>query len=88
MEAMQTALRKMGNSTGIILPRSILGQIGLTTGAAMDLRVEDGKLIGTPVTSERRGRWAMAAAAIADDENADEAAWRGFGNDDDDDLVW
>jgi len=85
---MQTALRKMGNSTGILLPRSILGQIGLTIGAAMDLRVEDGKLIGTPVTSDRRDQWAMAAAAIADDENAEEEAWRDFGNDDDEDFVW
>jgi antitoxin MazE len=85
---MQTALRKMGNSTGIILPRSILGQIGLTTGAAMDLRVEDGKLIGTPIKSERRSQWAGAAAEIADAENSEEAAWRGFGNDDDADLTW
>jgi len=85
---MQTALRKMGNSTGIILPRSILGQIGLTTGAAMDLRVEDGKLIGTPVKSDRRGLWASAAAEIANDGNEEEAAWRGFGNDDDADLIW
>lgn len=54
----------------------------------MDLRVEDGKLIGTPVTSDRRDQWAMAAAAIADDENAEEEAWRDFGNDDDEDFVW
>lgn len=78
----------MGNSTGIILPRSILGQIGLTTGAAMDLRVENGTLIGTPVTSDRRSQWATAAAEIAGGENADEAAWRGFGNDGDADLSW
>ena len=52
---MQTALRKMGNSTGMILPRSILGQIGVTTGAAMDLKVEDGRLIVTPITSHPCG---------------------------------
>jgi antitoxin MazE len=85
---MQTALRKMGNSTGIILPRAILGQIGLTTGAAMDLRVENGKLIGTPVKSDLRGQWAVAAAEIAGEDHAEEAAWRGFGNDDDADLIW
>jgi antitoxin MazE len=85
---MQTALRKMGNSTGIILPRSILGQIGLTTGAALDLRVENGTLIGTPVRSDRRENWAGAAAAISDDENEEEKAWREFGNDGDADLIW
>jgi len=85
---MQTALRKMGNSTGMILPRAILGQIGVTTGAAMDLRVEDGKLIATPVRSGQRDGWAAAAAEITADEVGDEAAWRGFGNEDDADLTW
>jgi antitoxin MazE len=85
---MQTALRKMGNSTGMIVPRSILGQIGVTTGAAMDLRVEDGKLIATPVRTERRDGWATAAAAVGADDTGDEAAWQGFGNEDDAELTW
>ena len=78
----------MGNSTGMILPRSILGQIGVTTGAAMDLRVEDGKLIATPVRTERRDGWANAAAAVSIDDKHDEAAWQGFGNEDDAELTW
>lgn len=86
---MQTALRKMGNSTGMILPRSILGQIGVTTGAAMDLKVEDGRLIVTPVKSDVRAGWAADAAAIGNDVTTDdEAAWQGFGNEDDADLKW
>ncbi len=85
---MQTALRKMGNSTGIILPRSILGQIGVTTGAAMDLRVEGGKLIATPVRSERRARWAQDAADVSAHSDGDDAAWAGFGNEDDAALTW
>jgi antitoxin MazE len=85
---MQTALRKMGNSTGMIVPRSILGQIGVTTGAAMDLRVENGKLIATPIRTERRDGWASAAVAVAADDNKDGAAWRGFGNEDDAELTW
>lgn len=82
---MQTSLRKMGNSTGIIVPRALLSEIGVTTGAAMDLRVEDGKLVATPVRSHPREGWAEAAAAIGDD-NAPE--WRGFGNHDDALLTW
>ena len=85
---MQTALRKIGNSTGMVLPRSILGQIGVTTGAAMDLRVEDGKLIVTPVQTVKRAGWASAAAEIAEHDDPDEAAWRAFGNEDDADLIW
>lgn len=85
---MQTALRKMGNSTGVILPRSILGEIGLTVGAAIDLRVENGKLIGTPVASAAREGWAKAAAGVAEVDTDDERAWRGFGNEGDGDLAW
>ncbi len=90
---MQTALRKMGNSTGIIVPRTILGEIGLGVGATLDVRVEDGNIIATPVKTERRARWADAAAAIAshsaDDHGADDDAdWQGFGNEGDDALTW
>ncbi|HEX4695015.1 hypothetical protein [Sphingomonas sp.] len=85
---MQTALRKMGNSTGLIVPRTMLSEIGVTTGAAMDLKVEDGKLIATPLRHPREG-WAEAAAAVAAaEEDPDEAAWAGFGNDGDDELTW
>lgn len=83
---MQTSLRKMGNSTGMIVPRSILGQIGVTTGATMDLRVEDGKLIASPVDSTPRDGWAQAASAMAETEQ--EIDWRAFGNDQDADLTW
>jgi antitoxin MazE len=85
---MKTALRKMGNSTGMILPRSILGQIGVATGAAMDLKVEGGRLIVTPIKSETRAGWADGAALIARGDGDDEAAWRGFGNEGDADLTW
>ena len=83
---MQTSVRKMGNSSGIILPRAILGEIGVSTGAAMDLRVENGTIIVTPVRNMPRADWAVAAATVERDDEA--AAWRGFGNEDDDDLTW
>ena len=85
---MQTALRKMGNSTGIILPRAILGQIGLEIGASMELHVEGGRIIATPVKGGARQHWAAAAAEIADQADPEEAAWQGFGNAQDDDLAW
>jgi antitoxin MazE len=84
---MQTALRKMGNSTGMIVPRSILGEIGVSIGTTMDLTVQDGKLIATPVADRRRDGWAAAASIVAEEPNETEA-WQGFGNEDDDDLTW
>jgi antitoxin MazE len=39
---MQTAVRKLGNSAGVIIPRSVLSELGLAAGDAVDLRLEDG----------------------------------------------
>lgn len=85
---MQTALRKMGNSTGIILPRAILGQIGLEIGASMELQVEAGRIIATPVKGGARQNWAIAALEVAAQADPDENAWQGFGNAQDDELTW
>ncbi|MDB5713402.1 MAG: hypothetical protein JWO15_799 [Sphingomonadales bacterium] len=78
----------MGNSTGIILPRAILGQIGLTTGATLDLSVEDGRLIATPVKSVSREHWAEAAVSLTESNDSEAALWQGFANQDDDSLTW
>lgn len=83
---MRTALRKMGNSTGLIVPRALLGEIGADTGTAMDLRVEDGRLIATPVERPARAGWEAAAQAIGAD--AEDEAWQAFGNEGDADLTW
>ena len=83
---MQTSLRKMGNSTGLIVPRAMLVAIGARSGAAMEIRVEDGKLIATPVASPIRQGWTAAAAALGDEAPNDD--WHGFGNQEDADLTW
>lgn len=88
LQAMQTSLRKMGNSTGLIVPAAILRQMGLTAGAAVDLRVEDGSVIATPVHHPRAG-WAESAALIAAAElGPDERDWTAFGNEGDAELNW
>ena len=85
---MQTALRKMGNSTGLIVPKALLTELGATAGTPMDVRVEDGRVIATPIRHPRKG-WAEAAAAVAvAEEDPDEALWTGFGNEGDDELTW
>ena len=61
----------------------------VTTGAAMDLRVEDGRLIATPIRDVPRKGWAEAAALVAAaEEDPDETAWTAFGNDGDDASTW
>ncbi|CAM3104531.1 SpoVT-AbrB domain-containing protein [Sphingomonas antarctica] len=85
---MLSALRKIGNSTGIVLPKPVLAQIGLASGATLDLTVEDGRLIGTPVVRPVRAGWAEAAAALADERGPATHDWLGFANEGDDKLSW
>jgi len=82
---MHALLRKIGNSTGLIVPRALLAEIGVANGAEMDLRVENGRLIATPVVTSKRAGWAKGAASIADENHDD---WHGFGNSGDADLTW
>src|SRR4051794_21131384 len=49
---MRTSVRKWGNSLGLRIPRGIAEDAGLTDGSLLDLRVENGRLIGEPVAVE------------------------------------
>lgn len=61
---MQTALRKMGNSTGLVVPKAMLTQLGLTSGARMDLSIEDGRIVASKADRVVREGWEEAAARI------------------------
>ena len=85
---MQTALRKMGNSTGMIVPRALLAEMGVSVGTAIELNVEDGKLVGSPVRRVREGWEADAARVASEPLTEDERDWLAFGNEGDDELQW
>lgn len=85
---MQTALRKMGNSTGMILPKEILRQIGAGVGAAMELSVDGNRVIATPVERAGRTGWEAAAAEIAAADDQEAEAWKGLANKGDAELEW
>lgn len=85
---MHTSLRKMGNSVGMIVPKAILKELGASAGMPMDVRIEGGAVIATPIANPRAG-WAEDAARIgALPLTEEEADWMAFGNDGDDELVW
>jgi antitoxin MazE len=88
-KVMQTALRKMGNSTGMILPKPILTALGLSSGAKLDLELNDGRVIVTPVKRVDREGWAEAAKAIgAEPMSEEEEAWLNMSDDFSDDWTW
>ena len=46
---MRSAIRKRGNASGVIIPKSMLAEIAITAGDAVDLSLEDGRIVITPV---------------------------------------
>jgi antitoxin ChpS len=54
---METAIRKLGNSAGIILPAALLRSLKCEVGQVIDIAVEDGRLVVTP---KRRKRYTAA----------------------------
>ena len=85
MSAIKTAIRRMGNSRGVIIPKPVLAQLGLQDEAEMVV-VKDCILLRRPQKGPREG-WAEASQKIAADRN-DKLVWPEFANEADADLQW
>ncbi len=82
---MKTMLRPVGNSQGVLIPKPVLAQVGMTD--EVDMTVEDGAIVLRPAKPKAREGWADASRHLA--ETQDEAlAWPEFGNADDESLTW
>ena len=82
---MLTTLRKLGNSQGVIIPKPLLAQVGLTDDA--DMQVENGAIVLRPARRSPREGWAEASRAIA--QAADDGlVWPEFANEGDEALRW
>ena len=82
---MEVAVRKMGNSHGVLIPKPILEQVGLEGGA--DLQVHDGVIEIRRTRRNPREVWAIAATRLAADGD-DARVWPEVANADDSKLVW
>jgi antitoxin MazE len=82
---MQVAIRKMGNSQGILIPKPILAQTGLTESA--DLIVNNGVIEIRPIKVNSRAGWAEDSKRIAA-AGDDSLVWPEFANEGDSELVW
>lgn len=81
----EAVLRKMGNSTGLLIPKPILAQLGLE--GKVELSVRDGWLEVRPHRPNPRSGWDEDAKRIAA-EGDDALVWPEFANQGDDALVW
>ena len=82
---MEVAIRKMGNSQGVLIPKPILAQVGLEGTA--DLQVSDGVIEIRAVRRNPREGWADDARRIAEQRD-DTLVWPEFANEEDHELVW
>jgi len=84
---MKTAVRRMGNSQGVIIPKPLLAEIGAKTGDALDMKVERGKIIIAPIQRKARAGWAKASKALAEAGQGG-PVWPEFANESDKDWTW
>ncbi len=84
---MRSAVRKMGNSSAVIIPKLFLNEIGAKMGDDVDMQIENGRIVITPFNAHPRSSWVDDAKDIAE-HNDDELALSEFSNIDDADLRW
>ena len=83
---MRTAIRKIGNSQGVLIPKPMLAETGLD--GDVDISVENGAIVLRPIQDHQpRAGWADAAREIAA-QGDDAAVWPEFANAEDADLKW
>lgn len=82
---MEVAIRKMGNSQGVLIPKPILAQLGLEGTA--DLQVLNGVIEIRPIKRNPREGWAEDARRLAQDDDG-ALVWPEFPNQGDEGLVW
>jgi antitoxin MazE len=77
----------MGNSSGVIIPKPLLAEIGAKAGDDVDMTVEAGRIVITPIHRPPRAGWASDSRGVAEADD-DTLIWPEFANAGDDDLVW
>jgi len=84
---MRAHIRRMGNSSGVIIPKPFLAQLGVEAGDCLDLAIEAGRLVLAPVPAHPRAGWAEAAQQLVE-VGDDGPVWEEFGNEGDAGLRW
>ncbi|MEC4719635.1 AbrB/MazE/SpoVT family DNA-binding domain-containing protein [Noviherbaspirillum sp. CPCC 100848] len=84
---MKTAIRKMGNSQGILIPKPFLLQTGLDIGE-VDIDVENDTIVIRKPKKKAREGWAEACQKIAASAAEQAIAWPLITNDADAGFSW
>ena len=84
---MEIAIRNIGNSKGVVLPKPLLAQVGLDDQATAIIEVENGSIVLRNPAKAARAGWAEAAAAVSA-KGGDALLMGEFGNLEDEELGW
>jgi antitoxin MazE len=82
---MRVTLRKMGNSSGVIIPKPFLAEIGAA--GAVEMAVEDGRIVIEAERRATRAGWADASRELAA-TGEDALVWPEIANAGDETLEW
>ena len=82
---MKATLRQMGNSQGVLIPKTIIAQLGIEEDLEM-LVENDAIVLRKPEKPVRQG-WAEASQRVAA-AGDDKLVWPEFSNTGDTELVW
>ena len=63
MKALSVTVRRIGNSLGVVIPKPVLAQVGLSEQA--ELTVERGAIVLRKPRKAARSGWAEAARSVA-----------------------
>ncbi len=84
---MEIAIRSIGNSKGVVLPKPFLAQVGLDGQATAIIEVENGTIVLRKPAKSVRAGWAAAAAALSA-KGGDALLMGEFGNLEDEEMGW
>jgi len=85
MKALAVTVRRIGNSLGVVIPKPVLAQVGLSEQA--ELTVERGAIVLRKPRRAARSGWAEAAKTVAE-RREDELLMGEFANAGDRELEW
>jgi len=85
MKSLPVTVRRIGNSLGIVIPKPVLAQVGLSEQA--ELTVERGAIVLRKPRKAARAGWSKAAKSVAD-QRGDELLMGDFANAADLELDW
>ena len=84
---MRAAVRKLGNSSGVILPKPLLRDLGVAEGDPVEMTLEAGRIVLVPIKRRARAGWAEASQSIVEACD-DSLVWPEFANAGDETLTW